>query len=62
MCQYFMKLCYDLTFEPQHDKTNKMACVPSENSDQPEHPPNLRCPHDESLGPLLPIEYTAKTD
>ena len=27
--------------EPQHDKTNKMACVPSEDSDQPGHPPSL---------------------
>ena len=25
------------TFEPPHDKTNKMACVPSEDSDQPGH-------------------------
>ena len=23
----------------QHDKTNKMTCVPSEDSDQPGHPP-----------------------
>ena len=32
--------------------------------DQPGHPPNLisRCPHEESLGPKLPIERTAKTD
>ena len=22
-------------FEPRHDKTNKMACAPSEDSDQP---------------------------
>ena len=28
-------------FEPQHDKTNKMTCVPSEDSDQPGHPPSL---------------------
>ena len=26
-------------YEPQHDKTNKMTCVPSEDSDQPGHPP-----------------------
>ena len=40
--------------EPPHDKTNKMACAPSEDSDQPGHPPrliSLRCPHEESLGP-----------
>ena len=28
-------------FEPPHDKTNKMACAPSEDSDQPGHPPCL---------------------
>ena len=53
------------TFEPPHDKTNKMACAPSEDSDQPGHLPSLirvawasaqsdqslRCPHEESLGP-----------
>ena len=25
-------------FEPPHDKTNKMACAPSEDSDQPGNP------------------------
>ena len=29
------------TFQPPHDKTNKMVCVPSEDSDQPGHPPSL---------------------
>ena len=29
------------TYEPPHDKTNKMACAPSEDSDQPGHPPSL---------------------
>ena len=28
------------TFEQAHDKTNKMACAPSEDSDQPGHPPS----------------------
>ena len=28
-------------FEPPHDKTNKMACAPSEDSDQPGHSPSL---------------------
>ena len=52
-------------FEPPCDKTNKMACAPSEDSDQPGHPPSaqavlsLRCPQEESLGPQLPIECTA---
>ena len=26
------------TFEPPHDKTNKLACAPNEDSDQPGHP------------------------
>ena len=30
-----------LSFEPHCDKTNKMACAPSENSDQPGHSPHL---------------------
>ena len=41
-------------FEPPHDKTSKMACAPSEDSDRPGHPPSLislRCPHEESLDP-----------
>ena len=29
------------TNEPPHDETNTMACAPSEDSDQPEHPPSL---------------------
>ena len=29
------------TYEPPHDKTNKMACAPSEDSEQPGHPPSL---------------------
>ena len=28
-------------FEPTHDKTNKMTCAPSEDSDQPGHLPSL---------------------
>ena len=27
--------------EPAHDKTNKMACAPREDSDQPGHPSSL---------------------
>ena len=27
--------------EPAHDKTNKMTCAPSEDSDQPGHPSSL---------------------
>ena len=29
------------SFEPHHDKTNKMVCAPNEDSDQSWHPPNL---------------------
>ena len=29
------------SFEPRHDKTNKMACLPSKDSDQPGNPPSL---------------------
>ena len=32
--QYFV-------YEPPHDKTNKMACAPSEDPDQPGHLPRL---------------------
>ena len=28
-------------FEPRHDKTNENGCAPSEDSDQPGHPPSL---------------------
>ena len=28
-------------YEPVHDKTNKMSFAPSEDSDQPGHPPSL---------------------
>ena len=30
-----------LISEPPYDKTNKMACAPGEDSDQPGHPPSL---------------------
>ena len=41
------------------------GCGSSEDSDQPGHLPSLislRCPHEETLSPQLPIERTAKTD
>ena len=28
-------MLYEIPYELQHDKTNKMACAPSEDSDQP---------------------------
>ena len=51
-----MKIWDWLPDEPHDDKTNKMACAPSEASDQPEwasakFDQSLRCPHYESLGP-----------
>ena len=30
-----------LTYEPPHAKTNKMTCAPSEDAEQPRHPPSL---------------------
>ena len=50
--------------EPQHNKTNKMACAPSEDSDLPGHPNkliSLRCPSEEALGPWLSFQRTVKT-
>ena len=32
---------YRTTYEPQEDKTNKVACPPSEDSDQPVYLPSL---------------------
>ena len=37
--------------ESPHDKTNKVTCAPSEDSDQPGHLISLCCPHVESFGP-----------
>ena len=37
---YALLLCL-LPFEPPHDKTNEMACAPSDDSDQAGHPPSL---------------------
>ena len=39
-----MKFCSMVgkhAFEPLLDKTNKLACAPSEDKDQPGHPPSL---------------------
>ena len=36
-----MKRKQSFVDEPPHDKTNKMIYMPSEDSDQPEHPPSL---------------------
>ena len=45
--------------EPPHDKTNKMTFVLREDTYHPVHRPKVirvRCPHEETLGPQLPIE------
>ena len=50
--------------EPPHDKTNKMACAPIEDSDQPGHPPSLVrvfAVHMKKAWVQLPIERTVKT-
>ena len=58
---WHIQIVKSVIHEPPHDKTNKMTCAPSEDSDQPGHPPSLISPHEESLGPELPTERTAKT-
>ena len=44
MMKYICAACVDPRkkhFEPPHDKTSNMTFVPSEDSDQPGHPPSL---------------------
>ena len=52
---FFFFFCRIGKYVPQYEteKTKKMPCFPSEDSDQPAHPPSLislRYPHDEILG------------
>ena len=70
ICTFVVSMTFKQVFswccsiEPQHNKTNKMTCVPSEDSDQPGRPPSrisLPWVHEETLGPKLLIECTAKT-
>ena len=51
-------------YEPAHDKTSKLTCAPSEDSDQPGQARliSLHCPSEESLCPKLPIKRTAITN
>ena len=54
MKMMFMCIHIFITYEPLHDNTKKMTCVPSEDSDQPGLPSSLislHCPHEEILGP-----------
>ena len=50
--QYFSCICS--SSEPPHDKTNKMACAPSEDRSAwaaAQSEQSLRCPHEGSFGP-----------
>ena len=50
--------------EPELNKTKKITCAPSEDSDQLGHPPSLislRSSPEKGLGPKLLIKCTAKT-
>ena len=52
-------------YDPPHDKTNKVACAPSEDSDQPGHSPSLISLHSALRGYLRTQAFfmrTAKTD
>ena len=40
-CSAILAVNVSIQFELPHDKTNKMACTPSENSDQPGHLPSV---------------------
>ena len=40
-----------LTYEPRHDKTNKLAVRPAKTHISLGIRQSLRCPHEESLGP-----------
>ena len=54
----------DIQYDQAHDKTNKIAWAPSEDRSawtSAQFDQSLRCPHEKSLGPQLPIECTAKT-
>ena len=61
--KYFIKFLINTPLnEPPRDKTNKMACAPSEDSDQPGHPPSLnRVFAVRSVGSSAFFMRTAKT-
>ena len=55
----------ETNFEPPHGKTNNVVVRPAKTRISLGIRPvwsSLRCPHEEGLGPQLPIECTAKTD
>ena len=41
VCGNCQSMAHIAIYESLHDKIDKMACVPSEDSDQPGHPPSL---------------------
>ena len=53
-------------YEPSHEKTNKMPCVPCEDSRSAwasvQSDQSFRCPHEETSSTWLPTESTVKTD
>ena len=56
--RFYIHFFHVSPYEPPHDKTNKMACTPSEDSDRPGHPPSLisfHCQHEESLVLSYPL-------
>ena len=62
--QYIIQSINGLTFEPPHDKTNKITMCPAKTQitwASTQSVQSLRCPHEEALGPLLPIERIART-
>ena len=54
-----------IKYEPRHDKTNKVTVRPAKTQIgwrmDAQADLSLRWVHEESLGPYLPIERTAKT-
>ena len=58
-----------LIIQPQHNKTYKESMRPAKTQirlggsawESAQSDPSLRCVHEETLGPLIPIERTAKT-
>ena len=59
-------ISFQQNFDPPHDKTNKVACVPCKDSDQPGHLPSLIRVSTVRMKKAwvleLPTERTAKTD
>ena len=53
-----------ILFEPEHEKTYKITCACSKDSDQPAYARSLislRCPHEEALSSWLLVEFSVNT-